>query len=96
MSSERSSLRTALTTEQLDALRTMDTCAVSNAIEATGVRLRNEGYMDATVRSLFPELPPLDDEEDDKPIGNWRQVRSNVGRMRRPPTRTPPPAAFAA
>jgi regulator of RNase E activity RraA len=59
MSSERSSLRTALTTEQLDALRTMDTCAVSNAIEATGVRLRNEGYMDATVRSLFPDLPPL-------------------------------------
>jgi hypothetical protein len=44
-----------------------------------------------------PELPPLDDEEDDKPIGNWRQVRSNVGRMRKPPVRTPPPAAaFAA
>jgi hypothetical protein len=44
-----------------------------------------------------PELPPLDDEEDDKPIGNWRQVRSNVGRMRKPPSRTPPPAtAFAA
>jgi hypothetical protein len=44
-----------------------------------------------------PELPPLDDEEDDRPIGDWRQVRSNVGRMRRPPARTPPPpAAFAA
>ena len=59
MSLDPSSVRTALTTEQLDALRAMDTCAVSNAIEATGVRLRNEGYMDATVRSLFPDLPPL-------------------------------------
>lgn len=59
MSLAPSSLRAALTTEQLDALRAMDSCAVSNAIEATGVRLRNEGYMDATVRSLFPDLPPL-------------------------------------
>jgi hypothetical protein len=33
------------------------------------------------------ELPPLDDEEDDKPIGNWRQVRSSVGRSRKPPGR---------
>ena len=41
------------------------------------------------------ELPPLDDEEDDKPISNWRQVRANMGRVRKPPTRTPP-AAFAA
>jgi hypothetical protein len=43
-----------------------------------------------------PEIPPLDDEEDDKPIGDWRQVRSSVGRTRKPPVRTPPPAAFAA
>jgi hypothetical protein len=44
-----------------------------------------------------PELPPLDDEEDDRPIADWRQVRSSVGRTRRPPARTPPPsAAFAA
>jgi regulator of RNase E activity RraA len=45
--------------EHLDALRKLDTCSVANAIEATGVRLRNEGYMDATVRCMFPELPPL-------------------------------------
>lgn len=42
------------------------------------------------------ELPPLDEEEDDEPIGNWRQVRSTVGRSRKPPARTPPPASFAA
>ena len=46
--------------------------------------------------AVDPELPPLDEEEDDVPISNWRQVRSNMGRMRKPPTRTPPPAAFAA
>ena len=42
------------------------------------------------------ELPPLDEEEDDKPITHWRQVRSNTGRLRKPPGRRPPPAAFAA
>ena len=41
------------------------------------------------------ELPPLDEEEDDKPISNWRQVRANMARVRKPPGRTPP-AAFAA
>jgi regulator of RNase E activity RraA len=41
------------------ALQALDTCSVANAIEATGVRLRDEGYADATVRCLFPDLPPL-------------------------------------
>jgi hypothetical protein len=31
------------------------------------------------------ELPPLDDEEDDRPISHWRQARSRVARTRRPP-----------
>ena len=48
------------------------------------------------VPAVDDELPPLDEEEDDTPITNWRQVRSNMGRMRKPPARTPPPAAFAA
>jgi regulator of RNase E activity RraA len=43
----------------MDALRSLDTCTLANAIEATGVRLRNEGYVDSTVRCLFPELRPL-------------------------------------
>ena len=42
-----------------------------------------------------PEIPPLDDEEDDKPISNWRDVRSQVGRSRVPPRRMPPSAAAA-
>ena len=41
------------------------------------------------------ELPPLDEEEDDKPISNWRQVRANMGRVRKAPARIPP-AALAA
>jgi len=49
----------ALPAEQFEALSRLDTCALANAIEATGVRLRNEGYMDSTVRCLFPDLPPL-------------------------------------
>jgi hypothetical protein len=43
-----------------------------------------------------PEIPPLDEEEDDKPISNWRDVRSRVGRSRVPPHRQPPSAARAA
>src|SRR5262249_46427477 len=33
-----------LTTDQMEAIRRFSTCIVSNAIEAFGVRLRNEGY----------------------------------------------------
>jgi regulator of RNase E activity RraA len=43
----------------LQALQALDTCSLANAIEATGVRLRDEGYADATVRCRFPDLPPL-------------------------------------
>ena len=51
---------------------------------------------DAVVEDpVSDELPPLDEEEDDKPISHWRQVRASVGRVRKPPTRQPP-AAFAA
>ena len=42
-----------------------------------------------------PEIPPLDEEEDDKPISNWRDVRSRVGRSRVPPRRMPPASAAA-
>ncbi|HEY4215448.1 MAG TPA: RraA family protein [Steroidobacteraceae bacterium] len=48
-----------LTTAQLDALRSLDTCTVANAVETFGERLRNEGFADNTIRSLFPELPPM-------------------------------------
>lgn len=48
-----------LDAEALELLSKLDTCAIANSIEATGVRLRNEGYMDSTIHCLFPDLPPL-------------------------------------
>lgn len=48
-----------LTDAQLDALRRLDACTVANAIETFDQRLRNEGFVDHTVRSLFPEFPPM-------------------------------------
>jgi 4-hydroxy-4-methyl-2-oxoglutarate aldolase len=49
----------ALTFEQLEAIRCLDTCSVSNAIETFDLRLRNEGFADARVRCVFPHLPPV-------------------------------------
>lgn len=43
----------------LDALRGIETCVVSNAIETFDVRLRNTGFADARIRCMFEDLPPL-------------------------------------
>ena len=52
-------MNTSLTPEQLEALRRLDACLLANAIESFHVRLRDEGFMDDTVRCLFPRLPPM-------------------------------------
>src|SRR5580700_5848097 len=44
---------------ELDALRRLDTCTVSNAIETFAVRLRNTGFADARVRCMFEDFPPM-------------------------------------
>ncbi|HEY3975221.1 MAG TPA: RraA family protein [Candidatus Sulfotelmatobacter sp.] len=44
-----------LTEEELDALRQFDTCMVANAVETFNVRLRNTGFSDASIRSMFYE-----------------------------------------
>jgi 4-hydroxy-4-methyl-2-oxoglutarate aldolase len=44
--------------ETLQFLRTIDTCTVSNAIEAFNVRTRNEGFIQNGVVCQFPKLPP--------------------------------------
>jgi 4-hydroxy-4-methyl-2-oxoglutarate aldolase len=46
-----------LTSELVDRYRGLNGAAVANAIEAFGVRLRNEGFADSTMRCLFPEQP---------------------------------------
>ncbi len=43
----------------LEELRRLDSCNVANAIEKFGVRLRNSGFTDSTVRCLFEDFPPL-------------------------------------
>jgi regulator of RNase E activity RraA len=49
----------ALTGETLTALAQFGTCMVSNAIETFHVRLRNTGFADARIRSMFPDSPPM-------------------------------------
>lgn len=44
---------------ELDALRRLDSCTVSNAIETFEVRLRNAGFADSRVRCMFEDFPPM-------------------------------------
>jgi regulator of RNase E activity RraA len=53
------SLPTLLTPEQLEALRGLDACTVANAIETFQKRLRSEGFIDHSIRSIFPRLQPM-------------------------------------
>jgi 4-hydroxy-4-methyl-2-oxoglutarate aldolase len=48
-----------LSAAELDALRRLDTCTVSKAIETFGVRLRNTGFADSRVRCMFEDFPPM-------------------------------------
>lgn len=48
-----------LTPEQLQALARLDACTLANAIETFHHRLRNEGFIDPSVRCLLPALPPM-------------------------------------
>lgn len=49
----------ATTAETLKALASLDTCTVANAIETFEVRLRNEGYADASIRCITPCDQPV-------------------------------------
>ncbi|MGA2603769.1 MAG: RraA family protein [Verrucomicrobiia bacterium] len=52
-------MKIPLTTEQLEALRHLDGGTLANAIESFQKRLRNEGFVDSSVRCLFPHLLPV-------------------------------------
>jgi regulator of RNase E activity RraA len=45
-----------LSPSEMEALRGITTPTISNAIETFDVRLRNEGFMDSSIRCIFPEL----------------------------------------
>ena len=48
-----------LTSDQLDAIRRLGTCAVANALEGFNVRLRNEGYTWPSLKCVTGNLPPI-------------------------------------
>jgi len=48
-----------LSPELLGEFRKLSTCVVASAIETFDVRLRNTGFANSSIRSMFPELPPL-------------------------------------
>lgn len=52
-------MKNVLAPEQLEALRRLSTCAVSNAIETFDIRLRNAGFADASIRCIFGDFPPI-------------------------------------
>ena len=51
--------KNGLPSERLAAYCHFDTCTISNAIERTKVRLRNEGFIHGAVTCRFPELAPV-------------------------------------
>jgi regulator of RNase E activity RraA len=53
------SLPKSLPAEDLEKLRAIDTCTVSNAIERLNVRLRNEGFVSGAAHCQFPNLGPM-------------------------------------
>lgn len=50
---------TTISEQTLQRLRQYDTPTVCNAIELFDVRPRNTGYMNSSIKSCFPELPPM-------------------------------------
>jgi regulator of RNase E activity RraA len=52
-------MKQPLKPEALEALRRLDACTLANAIETFRERLRNAGFMDSSVRCIFPRLPSM-------------------------------------
>jgi regulator of RNase E activity RraA len=48
-----------LNPEPFEVLSRLDACTLADAIETFHQRLRNEGFVDQTVRCLFRRLPPM-------------------------------------
>lgn len=50
---------THLLPADIERLRSLDACTVSNAVERLQVRLRNEGFIVDAVKCVFPDLSPM-------------------------------------
>ena len=55
----RMAIQPYLSEEGLDALRSLDTCAVADAIETFDLRAKNVGFADSSVRCFSEDLPPM-------------------------------------
>jgi regulator of RNase E activity RraA len=51
--------KTVCSSVNLEKLKDLDSCTVSNAIERLNVRLRNEGFLSGVARCRFPKFPPM-------------------------------------
>jgi len=47
---------TELTAQQLESLRQMPSCTISNAIETFNIRPSNQGFMSPKIRCIFPDM----------------------------------------
>ena len=54
-----SRIMTTLAPDVITSLRKLDTCTVCNAVESLGVRLKNEGFANSSIRCLTPAATPL-------------------------------------
>jgi 4-hydroxy-4-methyl-2-oxoglutarate aldolase len=53
------SVKPALSSSDFEAIRRLDTCRVSNAIERLKARPRNEGFAYGTIHCQFPHFSPM-------------------------------------
>jgi regulator of RNase E activity RraA len=51
-------MKPVLPKSALEALRRFDTCSVANGIESFDIRLRNEGFVNPSLRCFFPQWAP--------------------------------------
>jgi regulator of RNase E activity RraA len=49
---------TTVSSETLEELKSFDSCTISNAVEQFHVRTRNEGFVNGSIRCLFPQIQP--------------------------------------
>ena len=50
---------TKISSHILEKLRTIDTPTICNLVEHFNLRPYNTGYMDASIKACFPEMPPM-------------------------------------
>lgn len=95
---KRHCVEAPLTPEQLEALRRINACTLANAIETFHRRLRNEGFVDRSIRAIFPSLQPMvgfaatvkTRQREEEIIALCRSPAFSLEGLREPVTKNPP------